>query len=293
MTLRGLQPEEVTKRPKLFVYGPAGSWKTTVAISFPRPYLIDTERGAENKEYVQRLTDGGGAYYFTASFEDTLAEVKALLAEKHEYRTLVIDPFTIIYNDQIDTAADMHGTEFGRHRAFADRKIRQLLNLVLRLDMNVVITAHHKPQWERVSVNGKTEVREVGKTFDCYPKIDYLFDLVLEIQRRGKECVAIVAKSRIAAFPLAETFAFCYDAIAERYGREILAREAVPTVLAPPSLVSRIMYLVQTLNVPEEIVAKWLSKADADTIADLPLASAEKVLAWLMAKVDPDTKQEV
>jgi len=290
--LRGVKPTEIIKRPKLFVFGPAGSWKTTVAISFPRPYLIDTEKGAENKEYTHKLEAGGGVYFFTASFDEVLAEIKALLTEKHEYKTVVIDPFTVIYNDQVDAAADEHGTEFGRHRAVADRKIRQLLNLLLRLDMNVIITSHQKPQWERVNVNGKQEVREVGKTFDCYPKIDYLFDLVLEVQKRGKECVAIVNKSRVAEFPLDDTFLFSFDEIASRYGRDILNRDAVPEILATKEQVKEIKHLVTALKIPEETIAKWFKKAGAESFDEMPLSAAAKTLDWLRSKLDPNAKED-
>ena len=55
MTLRGKKPESVEKRLKLLMYGTAGVGKTTAAISFPAPYLIDTERGAENDQYIEIL----------------------------------------------------------------------------------------------------------------------------------------------------------------------------------------------------------------------------------------------
>src|SRR5688572_789668 len=65
MALRGKTPEKVEKRLKVLFYGPAGCGKTTTSIQFPRCYLIDTERGAENEQYVKLLQASGGAYYFT------------------------------------------------------------------------------------------------------------------------------------------------------------------------------------------------------------------------------------
>ena len=52
MALRGKKPEAVEKRMKALFFGPAGVGKTTAAIQFPAPYLIDTDRGAENDQYV-------------------------------------------------------------------------------------------------------------------------------------------------------------------------------------------------------------------------------------------------
>lgn len=48
MALRGVKPTAIQKRLKALFYGAAGVGKTTAAISFPSPYLIDTEKGAEN-----------------------------------------------------------------------------------------------------------------------------------------------------------------------------------------------------------------------------------------------------
>ena len=43
--LRAKKPEAVTKRLKLFMFGPAGVGKTTAAIQFPNSYIIDCEKG--------------------------------------------------------------------------------------------------------------------------------------------------------------------------------------------------------------------------------------------------------
>ena len=43
MALRARKPEAVTKRLKLFMFGPAGVGKTTAAIQFPNSYIIDCE----------------------------------------------------------------------------------------------------------------------------------------------------------------------------------------------------------------------------------------------------------
>src|SRR6476659_1734832 len=90
--LRARKPEAVTKRLKLFMFGPAGVGKTTAAIQFPNSYVIDCERGTEN--YDKLITASGSAVYQTNDMNEVLQEVKSLLTEKHEYRTLVIDPIT-------------------------------------------------------------------------------------------------------------------------------------------------------------------------------------------------------
>jgi hypothetical protein len=47
VALRGSIPKPEDKRLKAMFFGAAGVGKTTAAIQFPAPYLIDTERGAE------------------------------------------------------------------------------------------------------------------------------------------------------------------------------------------------------------------------------------------------------
>ena len=98
--LRAKKPEAVTKRLKLFMFGPAGVGKTTAAIQFPNSYIIDAERGAEN--YDKLITDSGSVIFQTNDMHDVIQEVKALLTEKHYYRTLVIDPITPLYNDLLE-----------------------------------------------------------------------------------------------------------------------------------------------------------------------------------------------
>jgi GTPase SAR1 family protein len=97
MALKGRKPELIQKRLKMLVYGPAGVGKTTAAIQFPKPYLIDTERGAENESYVKALEAAHGVYMFTNDPDELISEVRTLISEKHPYRTLVIDPLTTIF----------------------------------------------------------------------------------------------------------------------------------------------------------------------------------------------------
>lgn len=282
MALRGKKPEAMEKRLKALFYGAAGVGKTTAAIQFPRPYLIDTERGAENTQYVKLLNDAGGAYFFTTNADELIAEVTSLISEKHEYRTVIIDPLTVVYNDLLDKAAAEVGTDFGKHKGPADRTIKHLLTLLLRLDMNVIITSHAKPKWIRTKdAKGKDTVVEEGNTFDCYGRLDYLFDLVFEVQKRGKERVGVVRKTRIESFPEGEVFPFCYAEIANRYGRDVLERNAVPVALATPEQLTELTALLDARKDGGELAAKWCEKAEAEKLSEIPADAAAKCIAFL------------
>jgi len=278
-TLKGIQPKKIEKRLKALFYGNAGVGKTTAAINFPRPYLIDTEKGSENDSYIEILEKGEGAVFQTSCFDELIAEVKTLLTVEHPYRTLVIDPMTIVYNDLLDKAALKVGTEFGRHYGEANKKMKHLCNLLLRLDMNVIITSHAKNEYgQNLSV--------LGSTYDCYKKLDYIFDIVFEIQKRGKERVGLVKKTRIQSFQDDETFPFSYDEIAERYGRKNLEKDAVAETLATTEQVEELTKLVDLLKVDEEIITKWLKKADSECFEEMESSSIEKCIEHLKSKLN-------
>lgn len=278
MALRGKKPTTVEKRLKMLLFGKAGVGKTTAAIQFPRPYLIDTERGAENDQYVKMLEQQGGSYFFTNDPADLIKEVQSLLSEKHEYRTLVIDPLTTIYADLCEKGMRERGEEFGRYKIPADRMVKHLLALLTRLDMNVVVTSHAKNEWKNGQPTGVD-------TFDCYPKLDYLFDLAVEVQKRGAERIGVVRKSRIEGFVDAEVFPFSYDELAERYGRSVLERKAVAQELASPEQIVEIIRLVELLKVSNEITEKWLDKAGAAEWQEMPAADLKKCIDYLNAQV--------
>jgi hypothetical protein len=281
MALRGKKPETVEKRLKVLFYGNAGVGKTTAAINFPKPYLIDTEKGAENDQYTRVLSAHGGVIFQTSDFSEMVTEIKSLLSEKHEYKTLIIDPLTTLYNDLLDKAAAKVGTEFGRHYGEANKHIRHLLNLLIRLDMNVIITSHSKNEYGE-------NMKVLGSTFDCYKKLDFLFDLVFEIQKRGKERVGIVKKTRIESFPDGDQFPFNYDSIADKYGRNILERDATPQELATEDQIIELKRLIELMNIQPEIYQKWLDKGEAESWDELSKEFMQKCLEALTKKLTND-----
>lgn len=279
MALRGIKPEKIEKRLKALFYGQAGAGKTTAAISFPKPYLIDTEKGATNDQYVELLKKNGGVIFQTSDFQELISEVRALLVEKHDYKTLIIDPLTTLYNDLLDKAVIKVGTEFGRHYGEANKSMKHLLNLLLRLDMNVIITSHAKNEYGQ-------NLAVLGQTFDCYKKLDYLFDLVFEVQKRGKERIALIKKTRVETFPEGEVFPFSYEEIAKRYGKTILEKDAEIQVLATKEQVTELTRLIELLKTPEEITDKWLKKAHSETFTEMPKDAIEKCITHLISKIE-------
>ena len=285
MALKGKKASAVEKRLKCLFYGVAGAGKTTAAISFPAPYIIDCEKGAENKQYLELIDKNSGAIFQTSDFTEVLNEVKALLSEKHPYKTLIIDPLTVLYNDLLEVAAAIptkDGTEataFGKHYQHANRKMKQLLQLLLRLDMNVIITSHAKSEY------GK-DMAVLGQTFDCYKKLDYLFDLVIEIRKHGLKRVGTVRKTRITTFEEGSDFEFSYDTIALKYGKDIIEKDTVTEVLAAPEQVKELDRLVKLLKIPHEVTEKWLTKSNSSHFNDMSAEVIAKCIESLQHKLE-------
>lgn len=278
MALKAKKPAMIEQRLKCLFYGQAGVGKTMAAIQFPKPYIIDTEGSTNKPQYVRQIEKVDGAVLMTVDFDEMVNEVRELLTTQHDYKTLIIDSLTLLYNDLLEKAEMKVGSEFGRHYGEANKRMKQLLNLLFRLDMNVIITSHSKNEY------GKN-LAVLGQTFDCYKKLDYLFDLVFEIQKRGTDRVGLIKKSRIEQFPDGESFPFSYDEIAKRYGREVLERDAIAQELATKEQVIEINRLIDLLKVPSDMYQKWLDKATSEGFEEMPRDAIQKCIDFLTSKI--------
>jgi GTPase SAR1 family protein len=289
MALRARKPEAVSKRLKLFMYGPAGVGKTTAAIQFPNAYIIDCERGAD--QYDKQINESGGVVLRTNEMSEIIEEVKSLLTERHEYRTLVIDPITTAYNDLLDRCEKKVGSDFGKHYQAANKDMKRLANLIMALDMNVVITAHAKKEY----APGQA-MQVLGQTFDGWKQLDYWFDLVIELGRKKgeKKRTGKVVKTRIETFPDQEVFDWSYDAIRQRYDSATLEREAAVVKLASEEQLVRLRELLDVVRVDDDWGAKCLKKANVEEWADMPADTMTKCIGFLEGRLgknaNPDRK---
>ena len=276
MSLRARKPEAVTKRLKLFMFGPAGVGKTTAAIQFPNSYIIDCEKGAEN--YDKLITASNSVVYQTTDINEVLAEVKSLLSEKHEYRTLVIDPITMVYNDLLEKCEAKVGTDFGRHYGEANKMMKRLANLIMALDMNVVITAHAKAEYGQ-------NFSKIGYTFDGWKQLDYWFDLVIELNKKGKKRFGRVVKTRLEQFPDEDVFEWSYEGIRKRYDPDILERESMAVRLASSEQIREIKDLLSVVRLPEGTTDKWFAKAGVDLWEDMPADVLQKCIDFVKGRL--------
>ena len=197
--LKAVKPVAKEKRLKMFVFGPAGVGKTTAAIQFPNAYIVDTEKGTDF--YAETIGKANSAVLQTFNPESIKEELHILLTEKHDYKTLIIDPITQIYNavqekwtrifeKNSKTEKEKEIGDFGmRYWGKVKGEFKSIQRLMLALDMNVIVTSHQK------DVYG-TNFSKVGVTFDSMRGDDYLFDLVFQVERIGKDLIARTIKER-------------------------------------------------------------------------------------------------
>lgn len=281
MQLIAKKPEKAAKRLKLMLFGTAGVGKTTAAIGFPKPYIIDTERGSEQDEYVDRINAVDGAVLQTTSFDLIIEQVKALASQEHEFKTLVVDPITVVYDGIAEAHEKKIGSDFGRHLAAAKKDWKRLTSLLSNLDMNVVFTSHAKTLW-----SSEKTMTAIGQTFDGPKGADYYMDLVIEVQKKDGVRLGVVHKSRCTGLDEGDEFIWSYEALAEKYGRDVLEKNAEAIEFGSTEDVQEVRRLLDLRHDGAEIENKILKKAGAEDIADLTAEQIGATIQWLTNKAN-------
>src|SRR3990172_2771707 len=138
-------------RVKLFLFGAMGTKKTRTALQFPNPTVIDMENGTNL--YANEYDFG---VRHTVDADEVMNAVDWLFNNQHQYKTLVIDPITIYWaalqdkyraifaqrkkgtaGDKIDYY-EIQPSDWTTIKA----ELRRLLRKAMKLDMNLVVTAH-------------------------------------------------------------------------------------------------------------------------------------------------------
>lgn len=270
MALKAKQPEIKEKRLKMFLYGPPGSRKTTSAIQFPKAVLIDMEKGSEN--YYKSIEKSGSVVLQTTSPDDVIEEIKSLLTEKHEYKTLILDPVTMFYEStqekwtrifekHTDNEKNKELQDFGmRYWGRVKSNYKAMLRMLLQLDMNIIMTAHQK------DIYG-SGMSKIGVGPDSMKGDNYFFDNVFQLRVENNKAIASTIKQRSdplypPKFP--DQFEWSYDNFCNFYGREAIERIAVPVAMSTTEQITRVTQLIETIKVPDSQIEKWFTSFDVD-----------------------------
>lgn len=289
------KPETVTKRasklkavdpkaaepskPKILIFGKPGVGKTWTSLDFPNVYYIDTEGGATRNHYTDKLAKAGGVYFGpeqgSMDFETILGQVQALATEDHEYKTLVIDSITKVFNVEISKEAERLGDKdaFGASKKPAIAYMRRLINWLSRIDMNVILIAHEKAMWEGGEQN--------GFTYDAWDKLEYELDLCMQIVKVADKRLAKVRKSRLIGFPDGSTLNWSYFEFSERYGREVIEKQGGKIILATPEEVKQVRDLLEVVKLKEGTQEKWFSAAGVTTFEEMDQTKIIAIITML------------
>lgn len=292
--LLAVTPESVEPRkPKVLIYGPPGVGKTWTALDFPSVYYFDTEGGADLTHYREKLRAAGGMYFGpdqgSLDFETVIGQVEALATEKHQYKTMVFDSITKLFNTAIADEQARLGSDdvFGASKKPAIRQMTKLIRWINRADMNAVIISHQKDAWGK-DEKGKREI--IGQTFDAHEKLEYDLHLVLRISKLGAgvnaKRFAHIGKSRLQGFPEGERFDWSFPEFSARYGKDVIEKEVRPVVLASPEQVAELKRLLDIVK-SDGLTEKWLKKAEVDSLEEMDTETIEKCLNYLKEKIKP------
>lgn len=270
------------RRLKLFLWGDSGVGKTTLALRFPKPAVIDLEGGTEHY---------GGVFTFEAlkatTADEVMAAVDWLLTHPHPYRTLVIDPITIYWDAlqakwhqvflQRNKGGKGHRGDYyelqPRDWVTLKAEFKELVRKLIALDMNVIVTARQKALYSDAGF-----MRIVGETFDGEKSLPYLFDTILHLYRDDNgRFMAQNLKDRSNRLPEGH-FAVSYSLIEKCLGAETLTREAMPLLLASPEQFERIRHFVAASGMKQERLRERLAAYGANRIEDLTQENAQAII---------------
>jgi hypothetical protein len=273
-------------KPKILIFGRPGVGKTWASIDFPSVYYMDTEGGANLAHYTAKLSKAGGRYFGpeqgSLDFDSVIEEIITLATVKHDYRTLVIDSYSKLFNTCVDATAERMKSaskkvEFGIEKKEAISYSRRMVRWFDKLDMNVILICHEKDRWS----NGEC----IGQTFDGWDKLEYELHLCLRIQKQGVARKAFVVKSRLEAFPDGDVWDWSYLAFAGRYGQDVIEGAAIPIDPATSEQVRTLESLIGVLKLDDKTTDKWKEKAGVERFAEMDSETIQKCISFLTNKL--------
>lgn len=286
--LKAIDPKNIKpKRPKMLVYGDAGTKKTLTSIEFPSVYYIDTEGGATQPAYTEKLKKSKAGYFGqeqgSLDFNEIIEQVKALATQNHHYKTIVIDSISKIFNDYVTkeleriTDKNPHITStYGAEKKPAILQMKKLLRWIDRVDMNVILISHEKPLYE----NGE----EIGKAANCWDDLKYYLDIVFQTYKQGNSFKARVTKSRLSGFQDLKTIEWDYKTLSNLLGKSNIESNVSKLELATEDQIKEISLLIQNCNISKELQEKWFNAANCEDFRDMEAEKIQSIIDMLNKK---------
>jgi hypothetical protein len=269
------------KRLKLFIYGRFGCGKTTLALQYPNPVIIDLDGSADL--YGDKFEfDRPGDTPETA--DDVMNSVNWLLHNKHDYKTLIIDPITIYWEMLQKKWSEIfllrNKTGKGHKHDYYDFQMKDwnviksefkaFLQKLIVLDMNVIVTARVKARYD-------DKLNVVGDIFDGEKSLPYLFDTIIKLEKVDGKYIATNKKDRSNKLPTTP-FECSYGILESYFGKDYLEEKGTPIALATTKQVESFNSLVGALDISESQVKSSLYNYNVDTFEELTEAQATDII---------------
>lgn len=198
---------------KIMVWGESGCGKSRFALSAPAPIVVDLEGStrlyANEFDFWKAEIDKTNEKASNSAILTKSVVEEIIKGEYPDRKTLVIDPVT----DLLDTIEDlcakqyeqMIGKKIGelnqlqKTKWYAYRRecSRSMLNQLKDAPVNLILIARAKTVWD--SKDGKTQ--PVGLSYDALEIVEYLMDIVIQLEKTPSGTRAVVKKSRLGNLP--------------------------------------------------------------------------------------------
>ena len=103
--LETIQRGKQARPPRVLLYGVEGIGKSTFGSQAPKPIFLQTEDGLDEIDCDR--------FPLATKFDDVIAALKSLAAEKHDYESVVIDSLDWLERLVWDKLCQQYGVESG------------------------------------------------------------------------------------------------------------------------------------------------------------------------------------
>jgi len=275
---------KLNKRLKLFLWGDTGAGKTTLALQFPRPVVIDGERGTDlyaeswNFDVIR-----------TTQYDEAYNAIEYLARSKHNYATLIIDPITIFWESLQNKWSDIFRSRNKQSKGYKfeyydfqprdwmtiKSDLKSMIRKLISLDMNIIVTAREKTKYKEGSM-----MVSLGETFDGEKNLPYMFDTIVRLYFDGEKHMAFAIKDRSNKLPKTP-FIPSYSLFEKCFGSTELSKEPEPVKYATTKQKKQIRDYIKLLALAENKVKRALSQYEVETIEDLTKENATIIIAKL------------